>query len=84
MCKLLINSSIALDILILVHCNDSYQRAFVDRISYPTRPLGEPLELVLLEDKSVVNKYPEKLPKELIGKPRRRDIEVNIDLIPGA
>ena len=72
MCKLLISSSIALDILILVHCNDAYQRAFVDRKSYPTRPLGEPLELVYPEDKPMVNKYPNVLPNDILGKPLHR------------
>ena len=79
----MINSCIALVILILVHCIDAYQRAFVDRISYPTRPLGEPLELVHPEDKPMVNKYPEMFPKKLPGKPRCRDIGFIIELIPG-
>ena len=83
MCKLLINSSIALDILILVHCNDAYQRAIVDRKNYPTKPLGEPLELVHPEDKPMVNEYPNVLPKDILGKPWHRDIGFIIDLIPG-
>ena len=80
----MINSCIALVILIMVHCIDAYQRPFVDRISYPTRPLGEPLELVHPEDKPMVNKYPNVLPKDILGKPWHRDIRFIIDLIPGA
>ena len=56
----------------------------MDRISYPTRPLGEPLELVHPEDKPMVNKYPNVLPKDILGKPWHRDIGFIIDLIPGA